>query len=51
MLELVPMQVRWFRLNQPSATDVRWLATTLARTGAALGTSVTLEGSRLRLTW
>ena len=40
-LELVPTKVERFRLTRPPAGDVRWLATTLHREGASLGTTVT----------
>ena len=40
-LELVPTKMERFRLNRPSSDDVRWLAATLAREGAPLGTTVT----------
>jgi len=50
-LEMVPTRMHRFRLTQPGTKDARWLATTLARSGAALHTSVALEGQRLRLTW
>jgi poly-gamma-glutamate synthesis protein (capsule biosynthesis protein) len=50
-LEMVPMQVRRFRLSTPAASDAQWLAAVLARTGESLGTSVATEGTRLVLSW
>jgi poly-gamma-glutamate capsule biosynthesis protein CapA/YwtB (metallophosphatase superfamily) len=50
-LEMVPTQMRWFRLNLARSRDVQWLATTLARCGRPLDTSITLEDSRLVLSW
>ena len=50
-LEMVPTRMQRFRITHASPEDARWLATTLARTGAPLRTSVALEGRRLRLTW
>ncbi len=42
-LEMVPMQIRRFRLNYASAGDARWLSETLDREGARLGTRVRLR--------
>ena len=39
-LEMVPMQVRNFRLNYAAATDAAWLAEVLNREGEAFGTRV-----------
>ncbi len=39
-LEMVPLQMRQFRLHRASEQDARWLAETLHREGAALNTSV-----------
>lgn len=39
-LDMVPMQIRQFRLRRPSSQDVRWLQETLARESAALGTKI-----------
>lgn len=50
--EMVPMQIRQFRLNWASAKDVRWLATTLTREGQALSTQVNQTGDhQLSLNW
>jgi len=48
-LEMVPMRMRRFRLIQAGLEEAHWLATTLADQGAPLGTSVVLEGQRLKL--
>jgi poly-gamma-glutamate capsule biosynthesis protein CapA/YwtB (metallophosphatase superfamily) len=50
-LDLVPTRMRRFQITEASPEDARWLATTLARSGAALGTSVSLAGPRLSLAW
>jgi poly-gamma-glutamate capsule biosynthesis protein CapA/YwtB (metallophosphatase superfamily) len=42
-LEMVPMQIRRFRLNRPSSEDARWLHRVLARESAKLGTKITLR--------
>jgi poly-gamma-glutamate synthesis protein (capsule biosynthesis protein) len=51
-LEMVPMQIRQFRLHRASKKDARWLAGTLDRECARLGCSVELsaEGT-LSLRW
>jgi poly-gamma-glutamate capsule biosynthesis protein CapA/YwtB (metallophosphatase superfamily) len=41
-LLMVPMQIRRFRLNRPSAQDARWLHKVIARESGKLGTKVTL---------
>lgn len=50
-LEMVPARMRELRVTRADADEARWLAATVARCGAALGTSVELEGDRLRLAW
>ena len=51
-LELAPTKVQRFRLSRPPEEDVRWLATTLDREGAALGTSVVKgEDDALVVSW
>jgi poly-gamma-glutamate capsule biosynthesis protein CapA/YwtB (metallophosphatase superfamily) len=40
-LEMLPMQIRRFRLNRPSASDAKWLHQVLARESAKLETTVT----------
>jgi len=42
-LEMVPMQIRYFRLNRPSSQDAKWLHQTLARQSAELGTEIILR--------
>ena len=42
-LEMVPMQIRDFRLNRPSSQDVQWLHQALARECAKLDTDVALR--------
>jgi poly-gamma-glutamate capsule biosynthesis protein CapA/YwtB (metallophosphatase superfamily) len=49
-LEMIPTQVRGFRINRARPDDVQWLATTLTRCGVTLGTSV-VAGDPLTLTW
>lgn len=51
-LELVPTRVERFRLTSPPGDDVRWLAATLDREGASLGTTVVADdGGRLVVGW
>jgi poly-gamma-glutamate capsule biosynthesis protein CapA/YwtB (metallophosphatase superfamily) len=51
-LEMVPMQMKKFRLNRPSRQDVMWLRETLSREGQPLGTRVTTgDGDTLVLHW
>lgn len=51
-LELVPMQIRRFRLNLPSAEDLHWLEAMLNREGRSLGTGVRLTQRHiLELQW
>lgn len=42
-LEMLPMQIRRFRLNRPSTDDARWLHQALAQESAKLGTAITLR--------
>jgi len=50
-LELVPTHMRRFRITEAGPKETRWLATTLARSGEKLGTSVAIAGQRLSLRW
>jgi poly-gamma-glutamate synthesis protein (capsule biosynthesis protein) len=50
-LEMVPTRMHRFRVTQAGPKEARWLATALARSGEALGTSVAIEGQRLKLKW
>ncbi|HEU0222978.1 MAG TPA: hypothetical protein VFR34_12305, partial [Paracoccaceae bacterium] len=51
-LEMVPFQLRRFRLNRASAGDVAWLAGNLDRQCQPFGTSVELAGEgAMRLSW
>ncbi|HEU4734263.1 MAG TPA: CapA family protein [Kofleriaceae bacterium] len=50
-LEMIPTRMHRFRVTQAGPKEARWLATTLARDGMPLGTSVAIEGQRLRLRW
>lgn len=50
-LEMIPTRMHRFRVTQAGPRDARWLATTLARSGESLGTSVAIEGQRLALRW
>jgi poly-gamma-glutamate synthesis protein (capsule biosynthesis protein) len=43
-LEMVPFQIRNFRLNRPSPDDVEWLAATLCRESERFGVRVELGG-------
>lgn len=50
-LELVPMQMRRFRLEHPPSGEVEWLTTALAREGEKLGTRITPADDRLLVGW
>ena len=50
-LDMVPTRMHRFRITEAGPNEARWLATTLARSGDALGTSVAIDGQRLSLTW
>jgi poly-gamma-glutamate synthesis protein (capsule biosynthesis protein) len=50
-LEMAPTRMHRFRIAEAGEQETRWLATTLVRTGKALGTSVAISGQRLSLTW
>jgi len=50
--DMIPMQIRQFRLNRASDKDTRWLAATLTREGQPLGTRVIeTQGHQLTLDW
>jgi poly-gamma-glutamate synthesis protein (capsule biosynthesis protein) len=48
-LEMVPMQIRLFRLNRPPPADIDWLAATLDRESRKLGARIARNGTWLRL--
>jgi poly-gamma-glutamate capsule biosynthesis protein CapA/YwtB (metallophosphatase superfamily) len=50
-LELVPLQIRNFRLNRPTQDDIRWTQQRLDRECRKFGGSVGLHDSRLALSW
>jgi poly-gamma-glutamate capsule biosynthesis protein CapA/YwtB (metallophosphatase superfamily) len=51
-LEMTPLEVRRFRLDRASASDVRWLAEVLVREGKAFGAGVVMTPeNRLQLRW
>ncbi len=50
-LEMAPTRMQRFRVTAAGPKDLRWLATTLSRTGDALGTSAAIVGERLALRW
>jgi len=50
-LELVPLLIRGFRLQHPSAEDVRWLVETLDRDCRALGGRVLQRDGRVMFEW
>ncbi len=51
-LEMVPTQIRRFKINRTSADDVLWLTKTLNREGTKLGTGVIMkENNVLKLVW
>lgn len=43
-LEMLPLQIRRFRLNRASPGDAAWLAKVIARESARLGTAVGMRG-------
>ncbi len=49
-LELVPFELRKFRLNRASPEDVAWLAAVLERESSPFGTHVALD-NRLTVLW
>lgn len=50
-LDMIPTRMHRFRLTQAGSKEARWLATTLARAGESLATSVAIDGQRLSLRW
>jgi poly-gamma-glutamate synthesis protein (capsule biosynthesis protein) len=51
-LQMVPTQIRYFKVNRAVRADAAWLADTLNREGKRLGTRVELdEENRLTLFW
>lgn len=49
-LEIIPLQIRNFRLNRPSRQDIEWMQQTLERESRRLGTGLVLDpGGRLVL--
>jgi poly-gamma-glutamate capsule biosynthesis protein CapA/YwtB (metallophosphatase superfamily) len=51
-LEMVPLQIRKFRLDRPSKQDVDWIHQTLDQECRKVGTSVMLDAAaRLSLSW
>lgn len=51
-LELLPTKMERFGLNRPTGDEVQWLAWTLAREGAPLGTDVTVtDRETLVVSW
>lgn len=50
-LEMIPTCMRRFRIAEAGPEEASWLAETLARAGAGLGTSVALADHRLQLRW
>jgi poly-gamma-glutamate synthesis protein (capsule biosynthesis protein) len=51
-LELVPTQMRRFRVQRASPEDAEWLAAMLEQEGGAFGTGARVRADgRLELTW
>jgi hypothetical protein len=48
---MVPTRMHRFRITHAGPEELRWLAATLVKGGEPLGTSVALEGPRLKLRW
>ena len=49
--DIVPVRMRRFRLERASEAETRWLAATLDRESAKLGTRVRIDEGALRLEW
>jgi poly-gamma-glutamate synthesis protein (capsule biosynthesis protein) len=50
--EIVPLQIKQFRLTHPSAGDIDWVRDTLARESRRFGTTVAMAApGRLALSW
>ena len=51
-LEIVPLQIRQFRLNRPSSQDVDWIGQTLDRESRTFGAGIArTPNGRLSLSW
>lgn len=50
-LEMVPLQIRNFRLRRPDASDARWLCDTLDRECRRVGATVVQRDGRTMLDW
>jgi len=50
-LEMAPTRMHRFRITEADPKEMRWLATTITRASATLGTSVAIAGQRLTLAW
>ena len=50
-LEMVPLQIRRFQLNPPSAVDIAWIKQTLDRECRKFGCYVAASDGRLTLNW
>ena len=51
-VQLVPLQIRRFRLNRAPAQDSKWLCDLLNRIAASTGSRVRMEDQgRMRLVW
>lgn len=50
-LEMIPTRMQRFRITEASPEDAQWLARTLSRSGADLGTWAEVVGRRLQLRW
>lgn len=50
-LNLVPMEIKKFRLNYAEEDDLEWMQTRLSREGQQFGTEITREGEALSLWW
>lgn len=51
-VDMVPLRMRRFRLNRADRQDTQWLATTLQREGAGVGTSIELQHDHsMALAW
>jgi poly-gamma-glutamate capsule biosynthesis protein CapA/YwtB (metallophosphatase superfamily) len=50
-LDMVPLQIKRFRLVQPTSSDIEWLRATIDRECRPLGARVTVDDGKLGVSW
>jgi poly-gamma-glutamate capsule biosynthesis protein CapA/YwtB (metallophosphatase superfamily) len=50
-IDMVPLQIKRFRLERPSSSDVEWVRTTLDRECRQFGARVTVGDGKLVVSW